>query len=294
MFGRLPMKLVKNRRLFDATLLAGAIILASVVLWAHAQERHDLPPFDYEKAKQLSREKRAGYERNLFNELSAWNTGSPKYMGKDGTNRREADWMAMADDGYELAYITLQVLQPSTGMRYAVEKPLARLSELADGGDAGAMCLHWRLIDRDPKGKEARYINSALSYVERGAAIGHPACLRIVGGLLLTGSQGISQDIPTGSNFAIRAEREGYGGAISIWAYLAGFSPRDERDWTRLYCWEQFAKRYAVLLDVSTVLSQLRDPLQKPRVLAHLELASKLEAWTPRLEECVKLGLGDN
>ncbi|MGY2485443.1 hypothetical protein [Cupriavidus sp. CP313] len=288
------MKLVKNRRLLDATLLAGAIILASVVLWAHAQERHDLPPFDYEKAKQLSREKRAGYERDLFNELYTWNTGSPKYMGNDGTNRREADWMAMAQDGYELAYITLQVLQPSTGIRYSVKKPLTRLTELADGGDAGAMCLYWRLIDRDQKGKEAKYISPALSYVERGAAIGHPACLRIVGGLLLTGSQGMSLDIPVGSNFAIRAEREGYGGALSIWAYLAGFSPKDERDWIRLYCWEHFAKRYAVLLDVSTVLSQLRDPLQVPKALGHLELASKLEAWTPRLEECVKLGLGNN
>ncbi|MDK3025367.1 hypothetical protein QO239_22470 [Cupriavidus taiwanensis] len=288
------MKLVKNRRLLDATLLAGAIIFASVVLWAHAQERHDLPPFDYEKSKQLSREKRAEYERDLFNELYAWNTGSPKYMGNDGTNRREADWMAMAQDGYELAYITLQVLQPSTGIRYSVDKPLARLTKLADGGDAGAMCLYTYLIDRDPAGKEAKYIKPGYAYKQRGAELGHPACLRDVSYYLMTGIHGYPKDVPAGITAAIGAERAGYGGARPIATYLAQQSAESDEEWTRLYCWQYLARRYTVYSDINTVISQLRDPFRRPPRPTYFALADELERWAPSLSECVALGMGDD
>ncbi|MGY2485448.1 hypothetical protein [Cupriavidus sp. CP313] len=286
------MKLVKNRRFLDATLLAGAIILASVVLWAHAQGRHDLPPFDYEKAKQLSPEKRAGYERSLFNELYAWNTGSPKYMGKDGTNRREADWMAMAQDGYELAYITLQVLQPSTGIRYSVKEPLTRLTELADGGDAGAMCLYLNLIDADPKGKEAKYIDAAFAYLRRGAELGHPACLRNVGSFSLRGIYGFQRNVAEGFDAEIRSEREGYGGAASIAIYLARKPIINDADWQRLYCWQQLASKYVVYSEFNTVIFQLTNSLKNPST-HNVALAEQLAKWSPSLHECVALGLGD-
>ncbi|MFJ4294425.1 hypothetical protein ACIP1U_32400 [Cupriavidus sp. NPDC089707] len=266
------------------------IALGGAGLYVYAQERHDLPPFDHEKAKQLSAETRAEYERNLFNELEAWNTGTPKYLGKDGTNRREADWLAMAQDGYELAYITLQVLQPSTGIRYAAEKPLARLTELAEGGDAGAMCLHWYLIDRDPKGNQAKYIEPAYAFMRSGAAVGHPACLSRVGFFLMTGIHGFPRETRAGFDASVKAAQAGYDGAGSVAVYLASREMASSTDWTRYYCWQVQASRYRTYADPGIVLRKLT---RDSKLADSGKLADSLEAWRPTLDECIALKLGD-
>src|SRR5262245_60553056 len=103
----------------------GALTAGAYSLWAYAQERHDLPPFDREKARALTAERRAEYERLLFNEIADWNAGTPRH----DLWSREAEWIRMATDGYELAYITLQVLSPTKG-RFSIDKPLQRLTEL--------------------------------------------------------------------------------------------------------------------------------------------------------------------
>lgn len=290
---RSSMKPTTRRRLLDAMLLVGAILFATVALWAYAQERHDLPPFDNRKAKSLTPEKRAQNERDLFNEVMYWNSGSPKYRDRDGSGagRREADWLTMARDGYELAYITLQVLQPPSGIRYAVEKPLARLTELAEGGDTGAMRLYSYLIDRDPNGKESKYIEPAYSYKRQGAELGHPACLRNVGYFLMTRIHGFPKDVPAGFAAAVRAERAGYGGSGSIAAYLAQQPIDDDVDWTRLYCWQALAAKYVVYSELNTVVSRLRDPFREPRRPEYFALADKLEGWSPTLDECTALGI---
>ncbi|MBB3014958.1 hypothetical protein [Cupriavidus alkaliphilus] len=284
------MKLVKNRRLLDATLLAGAIILASVVLWAHAQERHDLPPFDYKKAEQLSPEKRVEYERSLFNELDYWNTGTPRYMGKDGTNRREADWMSMAQNGYELAYIALQVLQPSTGIRYAARKPLARLTELADRGDASAMCMYTLLSNVGSERERDEYREQGRAYWRRGAEIGHPACLSRVGFFLMNGIQGFPKDVPAGFDASVKAERAGYDGAGSIAVYLARQEIVSAMEWMRYYCWQIHASQYSTYANPKSVLRELRNQTEMPESRI---LADRLEAWHPTLDECIALKLGD-
>ena len=100
-------------------LIAGAIVLlGGMALYVYSRERHDLPPFDHAKAAVLPAKTRAQYERDLFNEIRDWNAGTP---GHDLWSR-EAEWLRMARDGYELAYITLQVLSPTKGI-FAVEKP---------------------------------------------------------------------------------------------------------------------------------------------------------------------------
>ncbi|NUA27134.1 hypothetical protein [Cupriavidus basilensis] len=288
------MKPTTRRRWLDAMLLVVAILFATFALWAYSQERHDLPPFDYERAKSLTPERRAMYERDLFNEVMYWNIGSPKYMERDGSGarRREADWLTMTRDGYELAYITLQVLQPPSGIRYSVKKPLARLTELADGGDAGAMCLYTYLIDRDPNGKEAKYIEPAYSYKRQGAQLGHPACLRDAGYFLMTGIHGFPKDVPAGLEAAIQAERAEYGGAVSIAVYLTQRPTNDADAWTRLYCWQSLASKYRVYSEFSTVIFKLRNPLQQPKNAEYFLLADRLEKWSPSLDECVALGLG--
>lgn len=72
--------------------------------------RLDLPAFDHAKAKALKPEKRAAYEQELFSELQQWNRGSRKYPTLEDIERREQRWQQMADDGFELAHITLSVL----------------------------------------------------------------------------------------------------------------------------------------------------------------------------------------
>lgn len=280
------------RRLFNAVLLVvSSLGAAAFALWVYAQERHDLPPFDHEKAKRLSPAKRAEYERSLFNELRDWNTGTPKYMGRDGTNRREADWMTMAQDGYELAYITLQVLQPSTGIRYSVKKPLARLSELADGADAGAMCLYPLLSNMGSERERAKYREQARANWRRGAEFGHPACLSRVGFFLMTGIQGFPKDVRAGFDASVKAERAGYDGAGSVAAYIARQEMTSAVEWTRYYCWQMQASQYSSYANPESVLRELRNQteMSDSRIVA-----DRLEAWHPTLDECIALKPGDN
>ncbi|MDP1634504.1 MAG: hypothetical protein Q8L69_07455, partial [Gallionellaceae bacterium] len=74
--------------------------------------RADLPPFDHEKAKQLSPEKRREYDVVFFNEVVVWNMNSNRY-GKgvnDSLVGRIAEFRRMAGDGYLPAYVALRLL----------------------------------------------------------------------------------------------------------------------------------------------------------------------------------------
>lgn len=74
--------------------------------------RADFPPFDHEKAKQLSPEKRRAYDVIFFNEVVVWNMNSNRY-GKgvnDSFVGRIAEFRRMAGDGYLPAYVALRLL----------------------------------------------------------------------------------------------------------------------------------------------------------------------------------------
>lgn len=279
------------QRLGKAALIAGAIVLfGGMALYTYSRERHDLPPFDYAKAAVLSAKTRAEYERDLFNEIREWNMGTPKYMGKDGAPRREADWLAMARDGYELAYITLQILQPSTGIRYEIKRPLGRLSELAESGDVGAMCLYPELSNMGSDDERAKYREQALAYWRRGAELEHPGCLSRVGYFLMAGIQGFPKDVRAGFEASVKAARAGYGGARSVAGYLTEKGMTSAMDWTRYYCWKAQASQYSSYSIPGDVLWKLKNQSGRSDSDA---LANKLEAWHPTLDECVALKLGD-
>ncbi|TDF66782.1 hypothetical protein [Cupriavidus sp. L7L] len=279
------------KALGKVALIAGAIVLlGGMALYIYSLDRHDLPPFDHAKAAVLPAKTRAQYERDLFNEIREWNTGTPKYMGKNGTNRREADWLAMARDGYELAYITLQILQPSTGIRYEIKKPLARLSELAESGDAGAMCLYPELSNMGSGDERAKYREQALAYWRRGTELEHPGCLSSVGFFLMTGIQGFPKDVQAGFEASVKAARAGYDGAVSISVYVTRQELTSAKDWTRYYCWKTQASKYSSHSDPRDALWKLRNQSGRSDSDA---LANKLETWHPTLDECVALKLGD-
>jgi hypothetical protein len=267
-------------------LIAGVIVLlGGMALYVYSRERHDLPPFDHAKAAVLPAKTRAQYERDLFNEIRDWNAGTP---GHDLWSR-EAEWLRMARDGYELAYITLQVLSPTKGI-FAVEKPLARLSQLAESGDAGAMCLYPELSNMGADDERAKYRDQALAYWRRGTELEHPGCLSRVGYFLMTGIQGFPKDVQAGFEASVKAARAGYGGARSIAGYLTEKEKTSAMDWTRYYCWKMQASKYSSYSVPSDVLWKLRNQSGRSDSDA---LANKLETWHPTLDECVALKLGD-
>ncbi|MCY1232960.1 hypothetical protein D9M72_454780 [compost metagenome] len=172
-----------------------------------------------------------------------------------------------------------------------MEKPLARLTKLADGGDAGAMCLYLDLIDRDPKGNQAKYIAPAYAYMQRGAELGHPGCLSTVGFFLMTGIRGFQKDMRKGFDASIRAAQLGYNGAGSVAVYLGRQEMKSAKDWTRYYCWQVQASQYSTYAKPTNVLWELRNQSKEPGSQA---LADRLETWRPTLDQCIALKLGDN
>jgi len=262
------------------------VTLGAAFTYVYTRERHDLPPFDRSKAGTLSPPKRAQYERDLFNELPNWNTGSPRYRDVEGIRQRERDWLAMAMDGYELAYITLQILQPTGGYTYAPEKPLKRLAELARGGDVGAMCLYPRL---------ARMMTNEIgvdqkaqwpAYERQGMELGHPGCLSKVSYFLMTGIHGYPKDVLAGFDAAVRASRAGYDGSRGIAVYLSAQPMLSERDWERYYCWQMQAGKFSGRAGKSRVV--LRMEIEK---VDNPQLEEKLAVWNPTLDECVAFGI---
>lgn len=292
---RSSMKPTTRRRLLDAMLLVGAILFATVALWAYAQERHDLPPFDYEKARNLTPEKRAEYERSLFNEILHWNTGSPNYPGRDGTNRREEDWLAMAGSGYELAYLSLQVLQPSTGIHYAVDGPLTRVSTLVQGGETGAMCLYFWLAAFGSGGQQSislEHKTRAIRYMRLGAERKHPACLMLVGYRQMTGEDGFDLNPAAAYEGFVLAATNGYGGAGPLSLYFERRGTGDKRNIERAHCWQQDFLKYSDFATKDDVLRRVRIIAAQQLRPDLLVFADQIEQKTYTLQNCIDMGFG--
>lgn len=144
----------------------------------------EFPTFDSQKAQRLSAERRAELERELFSELQMWNGSSRRFSGLNARAERQQRWIEMAQEGSELADLTLKVLPPDSFARDP-RPTLKRLEEMATQGDAAAMCLYGGIVfqlpywaaDWTPQQKRARY------WTEKGAALGHPQCLIALGGV---------------------------------------------------------------------------------------------------------------
>jgi len=282
-------------RRWAALALVLALSAAGFAAWSYTQERHDLPPFDRAKAAMLSPEKRAEYERMLFNELdNGWNTGTPLFKGDDATARREAAWLAAANDGYELAYLVLQVVQPRGGHLYANEKPLRRLEELIAEGDAGAMCMWLPLSSfvayRDDQLRK-RYRVQGLKYLRMGLEKQHPFCMLRVGYFTLLGWEGFNQDRSRGFELLVESERQGYGGSVALDWYLYR-QPVTLKNLERRFCWEGFTARYQTPIPYFMWRAIRRFAERNPGPEAQ-RLVEKIEHWEPTLSECVDLGIGD-
>jgi len=256
--------------------------------------RLGLPAFSNEKAQALSSKIRASLEAELFEEISSWQTTSSRYPTPDAPFRREQRWRQMADQGFDLAHVTLQVLQPDGGYVYPLGPAMARLQHLAVTGNAGAMCLAIDLVAQARKRSEVlTHLPEAISLLRRGAALGHPECLLQLGRRQILGIDGVHQSPLEGVQREMQARRLGYAHDLDgLIAYFRSKWSDNPADLTRLYCWlsveahHKGGDRQARMLDV---LRLEADRLASKNLAA---LSRRLASSNFQLSTCAAMGAG--
>jgi hypothetical protein len=287
-----------RKSIFVVVLLMGIGLIwwnqQTLRIWAYFVHPFATPRvfFDAGKAATLSAERRTELERELFNEVYLWNDQSRRYNGPQGLVQREARWRSMAAEGYELAYLTLKVFEPSTVQVHNPLPVLERLDELARQGDAGAMCLlsaiSYRLPARpgiDWSGQRLR----ARFWMQKGAALGHPDCYIQLGGRLRAGSDGFQQDMARGTDLLIKALQARYlRAAASFWADTEKIGLDSARYRQLAYCWGYQMANYSFTdADLSLVVYRNKAPREHRALLEH-EL-NRLRRWHPAIDECIDL-----
>lgn len=293
------MEAAQHRLLNWAALLAGAglLIMCALMVYESAREyfpRLGLRDFDADRAALLSIEQRAAYEQELFSELSQWSRPSHLYATESGPRRRERRWEQMASEGFELAHITLQVLQPDGGFVYPLDKPMSRLQVLAEHGDASAMCLMTALVSQVKSSQlSAAHSDMARKWLLLGAERGHAQCQLQLGRRLILGADGIGKDVRRGLALEFAARRYGY--AHDVDGLISHFQQQwssDPADLTRLYCWLSIHAQSRQSDGPQNMLRLLRVEAERKRSEALMRLASQLENSNFLLQECVDLGAG--
>lgn len=276
---------------------AGVLFFAAcaMLLFESTREhfpRRDLPAFDSRRAARLSVEQRAVHERELFSELSQWNRPSRRYATKEGLIQRERRWRQLAAEGFELAHLALQVLQPDGGFVYPLERPMSRLEEMAKGGDAAAMCLMTGLVSQVKRGRlSSGHAAIARHWLLRGAERGHPECRLQLGRRLLLGIDGMTKDAARGLELEFAARRAGYAhDADGLVAYFQQRWSTDPMDLTRLYCWLSIDAQSRLTDAQQHMLKLLRADAHRLGSERLQGLANQLGGTAFSLQQCVELG----
>lgn len=278
-------------------ILFGCILLCTAggyAVWAYAQERYDLPPFDQAKAKALSPGKRAEYDRLLFNELTHWSAGSQRH----NLDTREAEWREMAADGHELSYLTLTTISPTNG-RFSPDQAYARLEELIQTGDAGAMCLYYWVV---PNWQDPHY-EQAKVYLQRGSDLGHPECQRQLSAILESSApedevikNEFSDPEQKAYQLMLASAEKGYSAPLNLYLHYKDKGYSKASNVERAHCWatvlydnfEQDGRNDYFRPD-ARILREVRDYAAKHHRQDLIELADKLATTRPTLQQCLAL-----
>ncbi len=298
-------KKLNVRKAAIAVVLAVATLIAS---WSLAAP----PPFDYEKAKQLSPEKRHAYDIVVFNELETLGTNSHRYdPDPDYHLRRAEEFERMAADGHFLSYVALRLFD----FRHARERhgndakaALRQLIEAAESGDESANCA----LSVMPVAEEIFPYEQRQKVRRRllpiRMTLKHGACMAYIGGGMLLGN---SPDIPLDRKAALpplfEAARQGY-----FVAAQRLFSPRklkslrDEFDFSdiqeldRALCWGRIVEEHSSTSSFDHFLGELR---QYARTNNRPDLVERSKPFDPRLvpitksivtpEDCIRLEQGE-
>lgn len=282
--------------------MLGISALATLVgtLWFGWLVRYPwhLEPFDHAKAAQLTAEKRAAYEQELFSEILHWFRPTKRYPTWEPNYYlpREQRWLEMARDGFELAHIALRVVQPGAGRTYNAAPAFKRLEELAEQGDPGAMCMMQSLSIVAPRRDVTPQIDERARYwMIKGAELGHPECLLMQGGRMLVGSDGQPNDPERGKALIFESIRKGYthgSGMLAQHFEEQGF--KDFADVKRVYCWDIWgAKVYQAMEPMKSVRYVIEQSSPPNKRAEFLDQLNTLRDWDPAVEECVALSKGE-
>jgi len=154
--------------------VVAAVLLVIVLLYSPNSRSenfrpplHDptLGPFDATKARGLAIEKRREYDVLFFNEMAV----------KDDhpTAQRYTLFRQMADDGFEVAHVALELFDIRRAGDRFNPKAWPRLKKLAAEGDVSAKCLYALYAnDLEPSIGEG----TRRQLIKEAASAGHPRC----------------------------------------------------------------------------------------------------------------------
>lgn len=275
----------------------GALLFAFTLVPLIGCARAELPPFDYEKAKQLSSEKHREYDVIFFNEIVVWNLNSNRY-GKginDSYIGRQAEFERMAGDGYLPAYAALRLLDIVRGNELHDPEALAMLLKAAEEGDASVMCalVEIQLKPSLLQGRKRSEISEGM--MVKSASIGQGACMGRYGGLLLSGIHlNYPRDIQAAMPLLLESARQGYYVAARALfsvryqkALIHQFNFSDLSEFKRALCWGRLAEQHTNWAGFDTFIGLLKDYARVNNRPDLLELSSPYDPRRVPITELV-------
>lgn len=218
------------------------LLLAVATVTACARPHDDASAFDPTR-KQLSAEKRQQYELLFFNEFAMRNAGNED-IDADAKRRYEL-FQKMANDGYELAAIGLQlydIRRHRLEGRYD-EAAHKRLEELAEAGDGGAMCFTWYgLKTTTTPGPVKKYVR----YVQKGADMGQPSCMYTLSFWYADGLHGLAKNPELAIELRTSAARSGLLSAQDYLHYQYHSGDGVPKNPAKALCWARAAAKSEV------------------------------------------------
>jgi hypothetical protein len=233
----------------------------------------DFPPFDYEKAKTLSPEKRRQYDLVFFNEIETWQYNTQRFPGPNANAQRKAEFQRMADDGYLPAYVAIRLLGIFPAEERIDSEALNMLIREANAGDISAMCAvsrmpitqkNWQQKDVVAQ-KDVREI--LTRFVRDGARRGHGACEADFGSWLLLGNfPGVAEDRNAAMPLLLDSAKQGYflpASRLFVIRFLKAlkkeFDFGDNAELARALCWGRLAQQHTNWTSFDVFLGLLRD-----------------------------------
>ena len=242
-------------------------------------------PFDFDKAKNLSPEKRRQYDVVFFNEIAVWDWTSNRY-GKNSPAKRKTEFEEMAADGYLPAYVALRLVRFSPKARLNDPEALRMLLDEAKRGDPSAMCAVSAIpSDNSLWPNEKVRIETARQMTIAAAERGQGDCAASYGRAMLHGDiPGIAKNPDKGLSLLLESAREGYYraaqslfGVRAVKAYKHQFDFADQAELRKALCWGRLAQQHSNLSRVDLFIEQLEIYAREHRRPDLLALAAPVD-----------------
>ncbi|HZW23945.1 MAG TPA: hypothetical protein VFF26_00520 [Gallionella sp.] len=288
----------------------GMFLLVLMLMPLTGCARDELPPFDYEKAKQLSSEKRREYDVVFFNQVVVWNMNSNRYGSDPRASPvgRVMEFKRMAADGYLPAYVALRLLDIEQGRERNDPEAVAMLVKAAEDGDASAMCVFGAMQLSETISAYEERNALRLKMIELGFKRNHPACMANKGAQYLLGLvQSVPQDKEKGMLLLLESARQGYYSPASVLFNIRAikasqdqFDFSNQRELKRALCWGRLAEQHTNWAGFDHFLGLLRD---YAREHDRPDLVEASRPYDPRLvpitqaivkpEDCIQFEQGE-